>query len=264
MSFSKGLLQAAGFSAGMAWSNNAEVRPVIRKRRFTAVLYLLANTVMLFKCFSLQKETSQEHWFLAFLHSTMQRFPELHSYAEEILWKDMWYLFSLVMFCSALLVFMVIVLLRISPSRSAFDVGNGYLFLVTVLFSGVMYAVSYDTFYFLFGNRCAPYVGILCFNFANYAHQFALCATAVYVARSLFFLLPGEVGTIVFFGSLVKDIRQSDRNRLYFVPTAPVPHFVYMSCNYMFDLMPAFYDVYHVPDGRERAAALHHHEESRR
>lgn len=258
MSFSKGLLQAAGFSAGMAWSSDVETRPILRKRRLAALVYLLVNAAMLFSCFSLQKEFSKEHWFLTVVYNVMQRFPGLRPFTEDLVWKDLWWLFSFVIFSCALAVFMIIVIVRISPNRSAFDIGNGCLFLVTILFSSVMYAVSYDTFYFLFGNRCAPYIGVLCFNFANYADQFALCATGVYVVRSLFFLLPQEVGTIVFCGTLVKDIRESDRNRLYFVPTAPVPHFVYMACNYMFDLMPLFYDVYHVPDGRERATSLHH------
>ena len=249
MSFSQGLLQAVGFSAGMSLHQKQEVRPILRKRLLSNVVYVCCNVWIILHCLSLHGEILEQHVFTKHLDRLEMFRPLSWLYTP---WAFTWVTagFALTIFCIAFLA-------NLSSERSAFNFGKVWFVVVTLAFAVFAYAMVYDAAYYYFGNSCTPYLRVGCINIGNSADTFGLASAGVYLLRSLFVLLPKEHGTIVFFGGEVLDIFGST---VYLIPTAPLPHSVCVALTYAFEMTPLFHDLYQEPDGRERATAIYHNQ----
>jgi len=154
----------------------------------------------------------------------------------------------------AIIVTIVVLLLEARPGKKDFHFSwFGYL-VVTSFYSFISYASVYDLLYYWLEDRCIPFINVFCLNFASNAGRFAFWAWLVYWFRSVYLILPLENGTIAFFGRGLVDVKGAG---LLFVPTIPMPHLLCVACNYAFDMVPFFWDIYHHPDGRERAVQNH-------
>lgn len=244
MSISQRFFGMIGLGIGMTLAQKEERRPILRKRLLTSCIWFFATLyVWMTKGFSVYRETPKEHIFLSFLYK--------FEIFKDVVWQNQTWLFSSCAFAFACLVLIISVFINKSSERHVLDIGGFSFFIVTLVFLCAMYAISYDINYFVIGNRCT--LGAMCFNFANYAHEFAVVSTAAYILRSTFVSLPDEECRILFCAFTVRKI---DTNGVYFVPTAPVPQAFYMFFIFAFDLMPFLYDFYHKPDGRERAVLV--------
>jgi len=247
MSFMNGLSQAIGIRFGMAAMNKEETRPILRKRLLANVFYLGSILYCLLGSFSFRPQAPSYHVFWGWLDRNqwfallMQKFGVV-AYSPRT--------FTYLALFVVVVTTTVAVLLNKKNGESIWDLSDSWYLVVTFVCALFMYALIYDIAYFWFGNKCVPYLNVFCFNFANYAGDFAFWAAAVYAFRSSFLLRPSEKGTVAFDGNGILDLIGGG---LIILPTLPAPHTICIIFYFAYDMIPVMWDLYHHPDGRERA-----------
>ncbi len=251
MSFIDGVSQAVGIRFGMSLMNRGEIRPILRKRFLANIVYIVSLVYCISKSFSIQPADVGNHIFLAWLDKN-EWFVLLVMKTGKMV-RDPW-MFTYTVSIIATIVTIVVILMNVRRDRNVLHLSRVGYAIVTVVYSLVTYAIIYDCLYYWFGNTCVPFVNILCVNFASSAGTFATWALVVYIFRSSYVLLPLEKGTVAFFGNGILDLRGGG---LFLIPTLPAPHIFCVLCTYAFDMIPFLWDMYHHPDGRERAVQNH-------
>lgn len=237
----QGFLHALGFKLGMGFLNQAETRPILRKRKLASFVYGFLLVYCVVKSFSFQQQEQTAHAFV----SLMGKFGGS---------VDGPFAFILVTGMFACLVLVVTLMVYQEDERKIGDIPSVAKATIMVGFLPFVYAVPYNTAFYLFGNSCVPFVGVPCLNVATVASSFAMSSVVVYIFRSCFLLRPEERGTIVFNSSKVQEFHEPG---FHIIPTAPIPHTLYVALNTAYDIIPAFWDLYHHPDGRELAQQHH-------
>jgi hypothetical protein len=250
MSIMSGVSQALGIRLGMALADQKEMRPILRKRLLANIVYVLTSVYSLGLSFTWLPVEKTAHIFVVWVvgHQGITRL------ATQIgVHVDHSFVFTWVMVLMSVLITAIVIFASREFGRKLTDLTWGGYAVLTFCYSFVTYALIYDSFYWL-GNSCLPVANVLCFNFANYANNFASSAALVYLFRSTYVLTPLENGTIVFNGAPLVNLKGGG---IYFIPTLPVPHFICVGLNYAFDMIPFLWDMYHHPDGREHAVQNH-------
>lgn len=251
MSFMNGLSQAIGIRFGVAAMSKEETRPILRKRLLTNLIYLASILYCLGISFSFQSQAPSYNVFWGWLDRNQWFVLLMQKVGMEsyIPWKFTQFTLFVAMFTT-----WVAILLNKKDGESIWDLSGFWYLIVASTYGLFMYASIYDIAYFLLGNKCLPYFNVFCFNFANYAEYFAFWALVVYGFRSASLLLPLEKGTLVFWGKEMTDLVGGG---LRILPTLPVPHTFCIILYFAFDMIPVMWDIYHHPDGRERAVQNH-------
>lgn len=238
---SQGFLRGVGFNVGMGFLSQAETRPILRKRRLANFAYGIFLAYCIVKSFSLQGQEQMTHAFVLLVG----RFGDM---------VDGPFAFVIITGMFAFVVLLVTLMVYQEDGRKIGDIPSVAKAIIMVGFIPFVYAVPYNIAFYGYGNNCVPFINVPCLNIANVASSFAMSSVVVYVFRSCFFLLPEERGTVMFNSQEVQVLSGSG---FHIVPTAPIPHTLYVLFNIAYDAIPGFWDLYHHPDGREHAMQNH-------